>query len=165
MDIEIKYKLVDNEEVEQIKLTPEIYFDPLNKNENFEDDGVPRFQKVKKYLTDHDNSFPVEKLEFAIIEIRNSIKSDHKITTNYFGHGKSEVIYRKDKDGYELIIQSIKVTINCIHLSRMERKDNNSDWKISSSIGLNYEKENTDDEVWYSATNGEFINQVLIKNL
>jgi hypothetical protein len=164
MDIEIKYKLIDNENVEQFKLTPEVYFDSLDENENFEEDGIPRYQHTLDYLTEFDNSIPTEKIEFTLIEIRNSIKSDHKIKTNYFGQGQSDVIYRKDKDGYELIIQSIKVTTNSILISRMQRKDSDSEWEISSSIGVNYEAENTEKENWYSVTEGEFVNQTLKNN-
>lgn len=163
MDIEIKYKLVDNSELVIFSLTPELYYDKLGKNEIFTEDGIPRFNKAKDYLQELDNSVPLDKIESTIIEIKNS-DNDQVIKTTYFGTGQSELTHRKDKNGFELIIQDIKIATNCIHIVRLERDKSESEWKITSSIGMNYETHHAGQEVWYSSSNGEFINQILIPN-
>jgi hypothetical protein len=163
MNIQITYKLLDNAELFRFDITPQNYFDLIANNENFENHGVAKFNNAKEYLIQQGISVPLDHLEYTLIEISNSIHSDHSIKTNYFGAGQSEVTYRKDKSGFELIIQSFKIATNSIHITRMERNTFDSDWKISSSIGLNYEKK-SGEEIWYSATKGEFIHQTLTRN-
>lgn len=163
MDIEIKYKLVDNAEFVIFSLAPDFYYEKLDKNETFAEEGIPRFNKAKYYLQELDNSIPLDKIETSIIEIKNS-EHDQIIKTTYLGKGQSELIHRKDKNGFELIIQDIKIATNCIHIIRLERDKGESEWKITSSIGLNYEIHHAGQEVWFSSSNGEFINQILIPN-
>lgn len=163
MDIEIKYKLVDHEEFVIFSLTPELYYDELDKNETFAEEGIPRFNKAKDYLQELAKTVPLDKIESTIIEIKNS-DNDQIIKTTYFGKGQSELTHRKDKKGYELIIQDIRIATNCILITRLERDNSESEWKFTSSIGLNYETHHAGQEVWYSSSKGEFINQILIPN-
>lgn len=158
MEIEIRFKLKNNSDSFNFSLTPEQYYDMINDNETYEEDGVPKFDEAKGYLTSFDNSISLDTVEQAIIEIKNSNDNDHTIKTFYLGQGSSLIIHREDKNGYELIIQSIKIANNCAVVTRMDRNDSSSDWRISSSIGLNCELENIGEEKWYSVINGEFIN-------
>ena len=85
-------------------------------------------------------------------------KSDFVTRTNYYGNDTT-VVYRKDKDGFELIVQSIRVATNCIVITRLERPNSFSEWaNINLNIGLNYNGDEGE-EKWFSSKNGEFINK------
>ncbi len=164
MNIVIKNKLFNNSELFQLTLTPEQYFEKLDDNESYINDGIPKFNKAKDYIVEFDSTIQLEEIEQTIIEVRNTIDNEYQIKTTYLGRGQSEVTHREDNDGYELIITSIKIATNCIEITRMDRVNKSSEWRISSTIGLNYEKEHLGQEIWYSATKGEFINQVINEN-
>jgi hypothetical protein len=161
MEIKVGYKFKNTTDYFYFRLMPEEYYDTLGINESYEKDGVPKFNDAKEYVNNHDKLISIENIEQTIIEIKNSVNNDHSIKTYYLGQGQSMLIYRKDNDGYELIIQSIKITKNCNQITRIERFNNSMDWNISSSIGLNCEPDSIGEEKWYSVTNGEYINGII----
>ena len=145
------------------ELTPEQYYEPIEQGENYEDDCIPQYDRTINYINDFDSRITdritEDELEYSIIKIQESIKSDRTLKTTYFGN-ESDLIYSIDNEGWELIIQSIRVADNCIVITRMERANTNSEWiNISYSTGLNYKVEDLGREIWYSAKNGEYIRQ------
>ena len=50
MKIRIEYKLINDHTINNIILTPKEYFDELTENENFEDDGIPKYNNPKIYI-------------------------------------------------------------------------------------------------------------------
>ncbi|WP_018343851.1 hypothetical protein [Cytophaga aurantiaca] len=164
MKIEITYKYKNKTSVESVDLTAEQYFDPIDEDENYEDDSIPRYDQTVDYIIEVDSTITEEDLEYSILEIQDSIESDKSIKTTYFGN-ESQLLYRIDYDGFELIIQSIRVAENCIVVTRMERPDTKSEWiNISYSTILNYKKEHSGEETLYSAKAGEYIRKNILED-
>ncbi len=161
MKIEIIYKLKDSESTNVFELTPEQYFDPIIEGENYEDDSIAQFGDTIDYIKRVDKSITENDLDFSIIKIQGSLKSDSTLKTIYFGN-ESELRYFVDYEGRELIIQSIRIAENCIVITRMERDNLDSEWiNISYMTGLNYKNELHGREIWYFAKDGEYIRQNL----
>jgi len=123
MKIRISYKVKNGSE-KRIELTPEEYFDPLDENENYEDEGVAKFNHAEEYL-----KIPKSELEWTEIEITETTIG-HNIRTEYFDEGKSQMIQRKDVDGHELIIL----------ISQLNDSDTNI-IRIHKNVGENWEAE------------------------
>src|SRR5687768_13616656 len=99
MKIRITYK-VKNESEKHLNFTPEEYFDPLDDDETFDKNGIPKFDHAEEYL-----EIPIEKLEWTEIEV-NKKNNGRCIRTQYFDEGKSQMIHVKDLADYEEIIVS-----------------------------------------------------------
>ena len=159
MKIKIEYKLRDNNSLALVHLDPSVYFDPIDLGENFEDDTIPKYDDTVKYILDNDNSLKKESIEYTLLTISESSKSDKIEKITYIGNG-NESRYTKDYTGWELIVQSIKVAENCIVITRMERENALSEWhNISYSTILN---PSTDKEIYYSS--GEYIKDIIVDN-
>lgn len=161
MKITFKYSIDQPGQERSFDLPPEIYFDPLDNHETYENDGISRYLDDRKHICDFDESVRIEDISSMIFVIEGSPKHDTIIKTTYYGNGQSEVSYRKDKCGFEEIIQSFRVTSNTILITKMNRSTYNSNWKISSSCGLNYMQEHLGKEEWISVTAGEYIDVVI----
>ncbi len=152
MKVTYKYKTTNSQSIEEVILTEVQYFDPISKDEDYENDAIPKYNDSRNYCPD------VSKSDFEWIEITisESIKSDTTIRTEYYCEGNSCMIYRKDKDGFELIIQSIMVKKELLYISRMERKNFNSLWEnISFSAGVHPEGDSK--EEWYNLKKNELV--------
>ncbi len=161
MKIEITYKFKDSELTKKFELTPEQYFDPIVEGENYENDSIEQFGDTIDYIKRVDISITENDLEYSILKIQGSIKSDSTLRTTYYGN-ETEFRYFVDYEGWELIVQSIRIAENCIVINRMERDNINSEWtNISYLTGLNYKNESHGREIWYSATKGEYIKRNL----
>ena len=155
MDIDIKYRLQDKG-IFSFKLTPSEYYKITDKG-NFEDIDIPKYDDPRQYVTSVNKDTDSHQIEQTEITISNSIKSDTVIKTTYFTE-ITKLIHRKDKDGFELIIQEIQVADNCIVITRMERDNVNDSWKnVNYNIGLNV-FDNQTNERWFNSLKGEFPN-------
>ncbi|NME72808.1 hypothetical protein [Flammeovirga aprica] len=162
MKITIEYKLILENDLKILSLSPELYFDPIGSDENFEEDGIEKYSDPREYINEYDNnSVLLDELDYVTILISESIESDKRIKTIYYDKGESRFIHRKDKNGFELIIQSFKIAENGIFNCRMERESSIKEWKIQSGIGLNYKVEHRGEEKWLSLLKGEFIKKEL----
>jgi hypothetical protein len=154
----LKYKLIGEDSTQENKITPEQYYEVFEPNENFEKDCIAKYNAEKFYIKMF-KEIDLNKLEFTSIELINSEKSDFITKTNYFGH-ETQIVYRKDKNGFELIIQTIQVTTNTIVITRMERENNLCEWKnIDICAGVNFLK--NQNEEWYSIKTGKIINHLI----
>lgn len=163
MNFILTFKFKGQDTIHEIELTPEEYYDEIEEGETYENDAIAKYNAEKYYILDHYGDIYFEDLEFTTIELRDSVKSDLITKTLYYGVD-STICYRRNKNGYELIIQSIQVATNCCTITRMERDDSFSEWKnIFLSIGINYEIEHNihGEEKWLDANKGEFIHQIL----
>lgn len=162
MDIILSYKIKNSDFIEVLRLTAEEYFDKIQEHENFENDAIAKYDKEQYYILDFNPDISLDELEYTTVELTNSNKSDFVTRTNYYGNDTT-VIYRKDKNGFELIVQSIRVATNCIVITRLERPNSFSEWtNINLNIGLNYNQVDNGKEKWFSSKNGEFINKPII---
>jgi hypothetical protein len=50
MEIEIRYLKTTDAEPRFMELTPEEYFDPLEEDQTFEANGIPKFNFAEEYL-------------------------------------------------------------------------------------------------------------------
>lgn len=161
MDIILSYKVRNSETIGIIILTPEQYFDRTEESENFEDDAIAKHDQEKYYILECNPEISLDQLENTTIELKGSNKSDFITKTNYYGNDTT-VVYRKDKNGFELIIQSIRVTTNCIVIKRLERPNCMSDWtNINLNVGINYKEGDAGEEKWFSPKNGDFITNLI----
>lgn len=164
MKIEIIYKFKNSELIKNFNLTPEQYFDGITYGENYERNTIAKFGDTIDYIKRFEDSITENDLDFSILKIQGSLESDSILKTTYFGN-ETELRYLVNNDGWELIVQSIRIAENCILINRMERDNVNSEWSnISFSTGLNYKDESNGHEVWYSATQGEYIKKILAIN-
>ena len=160
MNIQLTYKLRETSIINEINLCPEEYFESIEQNENFEDDGIAKYNEEWFYILDLISNLKVSDFEFTTVELRGSLKSDFLIKTNHYGND-TIIIYRKDKNGYELMIQSLKIAKNCLVITRMERENSTSEWiNINLNTGVNYNK-NDENEKWYSLSNGEIMDKFI----
>ncbi|MCU0239727.1 MAG: hypothetical protein MUC29_09810 [Pyrinomonadaceae bacterium] len=123
MKIKIHYKIKDELE-KYVDLTPEEYFDPIDEDETYENDAIPKFNHAEEYL-----EISTEMLEWTNIEISETNRGQ-SIKTQYFDEGKSWMIHRKDLDGYEEIILSSQLNSSNVHIARVH-KDNNENWQVN----------------------------------
>ena len=148
MKITILYKLLNQTQIHEVPLTPEEYFDPLLENENYEDDGIPKYNDTWEYFPE----IPYSNFEWDEHIISDSQKNDKRIRTDYFAGGESRVTHRKDANGYELIIQSVLIRANEVYISRMERYSPDENWRTTDlSLGQNFE--GGANEKWYNLKN------------
>lgn len=153
MDIEIKYRLRDNGTF-SLKLPADKYYTITDKK-NFEDIDIPKHSDARQYVTDANKNIDTNQIEQTEIIISNSVKSDTIIRSKYFTE-ITKLIHRKDKNGYELIIQEIQVADNCVVITRMERDNVNDNWNnVNYNIGLNVFDSQTN-ERWFNSLKGEF---------
>ncbi len=122
MKIRIVYQ-VKNQSERFAQLTPEEYFDPLDGNENFEDDGIPKFNHAEEYL-----DVAIEKLEWTEIQITET-KIEKNSRTQFFDKGKSWMCHIKDSSGYEEIIISSQLSNLDTHISRIHKE--NERWQVN----------------------------------
>jgi hypothetical protein len=157
MKIQIEYKLRDNSNIALLHLDPSVYFDPIDLGENFEDDAIPKFGDTIEFILESDNSIKRETIEYILLTISESLKSD-KVEKITYLHSDNELRHTRDFKGWELIVQSIRVATNCIVITRIERENAESEWQnVSYSSVLN---PSTDAEMYYSS--GEYIKDAIV---
>lgn len=162
MIITFEYKIKGLTDLKHFTLTPEEYFDELEPNENYVDDGVTTYIDTVDYILDKDQEIQLSEIEYFIEKISGGTKIDTTVKTVYFADGESKLIHRKDEVGYELIIQSFRVAENGLVITRIQRSNPDEDWHISGSLGLNYKGQ--EDEKWYSLVQGEYLKNPLVNN-
>ncbi|MBX7171115.1 MAG: hypothetical protein K1X72_09165 [Pyrinomonadaceae bacterium] len=123
MKIVISYKVIDDLE-KQITLTAEEYFDPIDEDETYENDAIPKYNHAEEYLEIATNL--LEWTEIAVSETKQS----HCIRTQYFDEGKSWMSHRKDLYGYEEIVLSSQLNSSNVHIARIH-KDDNENWQVN----------------------------------
>lgn len=123
MKIRICYKTKDELE-KSIDLTPEEYFDPIDEDETYENDAIPKYNHAEEYLEISTNL--LEWTEIAVSETNQS----HCIRTQYSDNGKSWMSHRKDLSGYEEIILSSQINSSNVHIARIH-KDGNENWQVN----------------------------------
>jgi hypothetical protein len=123
MKIEIHYKVRDELE-KHIVLSPEEYFDPIDEDETYENDAIPKYNHAEEYL-----GISTESLEWTLIKI-NETTQGQTIRKQYFDKGNSFMFHRKDSDGYEEIIISSQLNISNVHVARVH-KDDNENWQVN----------------------------------
>ena len=153
MQIRYRYKLLNSDVVQTIVLNESEYYDPISDQENYEDDAIPKYNDSRNYQPEIDEAF----FEWDEVIISESIKNDTVIKTEYFAEGKSHLTYRRDGDGYELIIQSFIVSSKEVYISRMERMGGNEPW-INTNFNLGVNFEGGENEKWYNLKKGELKN-------
>jgi hypothetical protein len=152
MKIIYKYKLRNSENISEIGLSKAQYYDPVSKEENYEDDAIPSQNDRRNYCP----GISKTDFEWDEILISESIKSDTSIRTEYYGTGNSWMTYRRDKNGFELIIQSMMIKQELIYISRMERRNTDSSWEnIIFTAGVY--PEGGPEEEWYNLKKGELL--------
>lgn len=153
MIIQYHYKLVGIEEIRTVNMRKIEYFDSILDGENYEDDAIPKYDDPREYIPETENRL----FEWDELIISDSIKNDRTIRTEYFAEGNSLFASRKDKNGYESVIQSILISPNKIYISKMERIGTNKPWTNTNfSLGVNVDGGR--EEKWYNLKKGELIN-------
>ena len=153
MDILLTYKILDKNEVLSFKLRTDQYLD-VTDTENYENTDIPIYNDAREYVSAFDKGIDVQTIEWTKLIFSNSIKSDGFIHAKYFPKN-SLFLHRKDVKGFELIIQDIQVSENCVVVTRMERENSESEWKnINYSIGTNI---NGAEERWLNPLKGELM--------
>ena len=153
MKIQYRYKLLNSNNIQSTVLNESEYYAQISETENFEDDAIPKHNDLREYQPE------ISKILFEWVEliISNSIKNDTVIRTEYFARGESQLISRKDANGYELIVQSFLLSTKEIFISRMERNGVNELWTNSSfNLGVNFN--GGKEEKWYDLKKGELSN-------
>ena len=153
MQIQYRYKLLNSERIQTIVLTESEYYDPIWDQENYEDNAVPKYNDSRNYQPEIDKML----FEWDELIIFGSIKNDKVIKTEYFAEGKSNLTYRNDANGYELIIQAFLISSKDIYISRMERNGINEPW-VNTNFNLGANFEGGDNEKWYNLKKGELKN-------
>ena len=103
MKIEIQYLLLGSDKPSYLAPKPEDYFDPVEHDENFWDDGV------EKNIFPHEHiGIEPSKLKWLIIRQKNG--SNTRITRNQYLDGDDSMMtHTKDEFGAEEIIYSRKI--------------------------------------------------------
>ena len=141
--IKITYKMVKRETPDILELTPEDYFDPLPSTENYQEDGIPKYNHTWEYL---DNISPDE-LEWITEEISGTYE-DRVIRTEFLENGYDNwMTHRRDKSGYEEIIHNTEILPNIGHTVRIDRNSEGV-WKVNTNI-VHYDS-GTPNERWVS---------------
>lgn len=123
MKIRIYYKVRDELE-KYVDLTPKEYFDPIDEDETYENDAIPKYNHAEEYL-----EVPIKSLEWTIIEISETPQGQ-TIRKQYFDNGNSWLCHRKDFNGYEEIILSSQLNGSNVHIARIH-KDDNENWQVN----------------------------------
>ena len=112
MEIQIVYQTWGETAPVSKLLPPEEYFDPLEPGENYEADGVPRYNHTWQNL-----DVPLSCLKWTL-ERRSGTTDDTSIRTQYMDDGRSWMTHRSDPDGYEEIIHSTQIDDCRCHILR-----------------------------------------------
>ncbi len=128
-DIQIKlmYKKRDDNIPVSIQLEPEAYFDRLESGENYQEDGVPKYNDAWEYL-----DVPVSELEWIMEEISGTTE-DGIIRTELLKDGVNWMTHRKDESGYEEIIHNTEISPNISHIIRTH-KDDEGIWTVNTNM-------------------------------
>ncbi len=92
MRIEIHYQRCSDTAPQVTTLTPELYFDPLEHGETYEESGIPKYNHAVDYLP-----FAADELKWTELLVVES-GSDYTIRTEFYGPG-ALMWHRKDSDG------------------------------------------------------------------
>ncbi|OGU66979.1 MAG: hypothetical protein A2499_17485 [Stygiobacter sp. RIFOXYC12_FULL_38_8] len=127
MEIRISYKLKEHLEIKSLLLTPEEYFDPIEANESFEDNGVPRFNSTYEYI-----GLTAKELKWAIIKITCD-KGISYLRSQYLDGDRSMMEHTIDYDGSEVIIHSNEIEKDKWHIIKIH-KTLNSSWRVIMNV-------------------------------
>jgi hypothetical protein len=95
--IRIIYQLRCESRPRSIELSPDDYFDPLDPGENYEANGIPRWDHAYQY-TGH----TADEVKWTVLE--NGPKKGSIVRTQFLDGRRSMMTHRADADGYEAII-------------------------------------------------------------
>jgi len=142
MKISIEYLEKESLQSSEVCLGPEEYFDPIEDDEKYESDAIPKYDHACDYLDISKNRLIWTKLNVC------GTSEDKKIITHYFNDGEVCMIHRKDVDGYEEIIHSTQVDEKTCHIIRTH-KDGNKGWKVNYNAVIYDQDDGSQKEVRY----------------
>jgi hypothetical protein len=141
-EVIIQYKLRAESEVQKKVLLPEEYFDSLLEGENYIFDGIPKFNHAWNYT-----GYKPKALAWTEVYIRHLGEVFTKTRTEFYENGKHSFIQRVDRDGYEILIHSIKLSHEIEQIIRTMKKGATADWVVESiMIGVHAD---TNEERWF----------------
>jgi hypothetical protein len=126
IDINIYYCLIKSLKVKHIVLTEEEYFDPLDKNETYKNDGIPHFPHAYQYL---DVKF--EDIKWTLLKVTGTT-DDVVIRTQFMQNGKGWMSHSKWINGFEEIIHVIK-TLDDKEVVIKTSKPHDGNWMVVSN--------------------------------
>lgn len=102
MKIEFTYKLIENEVVHNLSMSPEEYFE--NKIDEYDVDDIPKFNFIEEYLSNK-----VDEIDFVKLEVLKN-KSKLIIEANFWNSGKnSSLKYLLHNDDENYIYEFLKI--------------------------------------------------------
>lgn len=146
IEINIYYCLIQKRKIELLRLSAEEYYDPIESNESYEENAIPRFPHAFQYL-----NVSVEELKWTVLIVRGS--SDDNITrTQFTQKGKGWMTHSISKDGFEEIIHLV-ILPDDSNLVIKTTKPPEGDWMVISSSIMDKEEniiEFTNIEYYYN---------------
>jgi len=115
MNITLTYSRIDSKEQEVVELNPQEYFDPLEKGENYWDDGVERKFLLEEYL-------PIDKVQVKWFRITLEHDEMKRIyTCQLLDSDRSTSTHSIDEFGNEEIITQSKIADETWHTVRTQK--------------------------------------------
>ncbi|MDM8528176.1 hypothetical protein QUF58_08170 [Anaerolineales bacterium HSG24] len=143
IQIKITYKRWQDEALQTVELTPDQYFDPLEEDETYYEDGIARYNSSWEYLP----HVPVDELQWTFKEISGT-NEDSTFYTEYQKNGRDNwMTHRVDHDGHEEIILSTDISNRIGHTIRLH-KNEAGQWTVNTNM-VHYDSA-TPDEWWES---------------
>ncbi len=124
IQILIKYLMRGEQDIREVTLSPEIYFEPLKEGQTFIEDGVERFNNAKDYL-----NISASELLWTHLTVLGTT-DDREIRTQFLPDGESFLCHRKSPNGYEEFVNLTKFEDGVFHLLRIH-KDFAHTWVVN----------------------------------
>jgi hypothetical protein len=141
MHITLRFQKVDSQAPQELELSADQYFDPLEAGESFEKDGVPKFSNDWHYLR-----LEPSELLWSQLEVRGESHTK-KYATQYSAGGQSVLVHRKDSDGWEEIIASTRLSPYQVHILRVHR--DSDAWVQNTNVLITTHADGTQSETAY----------------
>jgi hypothetical protein len=110
--VEIRYKLRQSADEASLRLADEDYFDPLDPGESWSRDGIPRFSRLSKYLSDDEAS-----IEWAHVALADDSGTEERLE-RYSPDGRVWMWQRTDPDGGGEVCVETHLDSSHVHLAR-----------------------------------------------
>jgi len=127
--ISIRYKLRGDEKIHALELTAAQYFDPLETDETYYEDGIAKYNTTWEYLP----NILVEELEWSSKEICGT-NDDKFFYTKYLKNGRDNwMTHIKTSTGHEEIILNTEINAQIGHTIRICKAEG-SLWQLNTNI-------------------------------